>query len=67
MIGPGELGARVATLWKEKFPEAQITLKAHRNDPERENKWKTLGFIPFKAEEKGHTYHVKLRHWLDEL
>ena len=27
VIGPGELGARVATLWKSKFPNAQITLK----------------------------------------
>ena len=48
VIGPGELGARVATLWKSKFPNAQITLKAHRNNPEREEYWKSLGFIPFK-------------------
>ena len=27
VIGPGELGARVATIWKSKFPNAQITLK----------------------------------------
>ena len=31
-----------------RFPEANITLKAHRDDPEREAKWKTLGFIPYK-------------------
>ena len=31
-----------------RFPEAKITLKAHRDDPEREAKWKTLGFIPYK-------------------
>ena len=53
VIGPGDLGARVATLWKEKFPDAQITLKANRNDPEREIKWKSLGFIPYKSEEDG--------------
>ena len=32
-----------------RFPEANITLKAHRDDPEREAKWKSLGFIPYKA------------------
>ena len=51
VIGPGELGARVATVWKHKFPEAKIILKAHRKDPERENKWKSLGFIPYNEEE----------------
>ena len=53
VIGPGDLGARVATLWKEKFPEAQITLKANRNDPEWEVKWQSLGYIPYKSEEDG--------------
>ena len=56
VIGPGELGARVATLWKSKFPNAQITLKAHRNNPEREEYWKSLGFIPFKDDGKTHKY-----------
>ena len=32
-----------------RFPEANITLKAHRDDPEREAKWISLGFIPYKA------------------
>ena len=53
VIGPGDLGARVATLWKEKFPEAQITLKANRNDPDRESKWQSLGYIPYISEEDG--------------
>jgi len=48
VVGPGELGARVATLWKSKFPEAKITLKANREDHEREAKWESLGFIPYK-------------------
>ena len=56
VIGPGELGARVATLWKSKFQNAQITLKAHRNNPEREEYWKSLGFIPFKDDGKTHKY-----------
>ena len=56
VVGPGHLGARVATLWKARFPEAQITLKAHREDPEREAKWQSLGFIPYKARED-HKYH----------
>ena len=56
LSGSGELGARVATLWKSKFPNAQITLKAHRNDPEREEYWKSLGFIPFKDDGKTHKY-----------
>jgi len=51
VVGPGHLGARVATLWKSRFPEAKITLKAHRDDPEREAKWKSLGFIPYKDED----------------
>ena len=48
VIGPGHLGARVATLWREQFPEAEIALKAHRQDKEREAKWQSLGFISFK-------------------
>ena len=36
-------------LYLFRFPEANITLKAHRDDPEREAKWKSLGFIPYKA------------------
>ena len=49
VVGPGELGARVATLWKSKFPEAKIVLKANREDHEREAKWESLGFIPYKV------------------
>ena len=56
LSGSGELGARVATLWKSKFPNAQITLKANRNDPEREEYWKSLGFIPFQDDGKTHKY-----------
>ena len=56
IIGPGHLGARVATLWKERYPEAQITLKANRQDPDREAKWQSLGFICGSDKEEGHKY-----------
>ena len=48
IIGPGQLGSRVATLWKRRFPHAKIALKAHRTDPDREAKWKSLGFQAFE-------------------
>ena len=48
IIGPGQLGSLVATLWKRRFPHAKIALKAHRTDPDREAKWKSLGFVPFE-------------------
>ena len=48
VIGPGHLGARVATLWQKRFPEAKILLKAQRNDVEREAKWKSLGFESYQ-------------------
>ena len=48
VIGPGHLGARVATLWQARYPEAKIALKAHRDDSDREAKWQSLGFIPYK-------------------
>ena len=53
VIGPGHLGARVATLWQNRFPEAEIALKAHREDPERDAKWQSLGFTPFKNGDLG--------------
>ena len=56
VIGPGHLGARVATLWRQRFPAAAVTLKAHRQDPEREAKWRSLGFIPYKEGGSGYKY-----------
>ena len=52
VIGPGQLGARLATLWKRRFPYAKIALKAHRKDPDREAKWKSLGFVAFEEGQK---------------
>ena len=46
VIGAGHLGARVAVLWKNKFPEASIFLKTRTNNPERSQKWKALGYTP---------------------
>ena len=56
VIGPGHLGARVATLWQQKFPNAMIALKANRQDLNREAKWHSLGFISHQ-EEKGRKYN----------
>ena len=53
VIGPGHLGARVATLWQQKFPNAMIALKANRQEPNREAKWQSLGFMPHQG---GHKY-----------
>jgi len=55
VIGPGQLGARVATLWKERFPEAKIALKANKEDQKREAKWQSLGFVPY-VEDAGEKY-----------
>ena len=57
VIGPGHLGARVATLWQQKFPNAMIALKANRQDLNREAKWHSLGFISSHHEEKGRKYN----------
>ena len=57
VIGPGHLGARVATLWQQKFPNAMIALKANRQDLNREAKWHSLGFISSHQEEKGRKYN----------
>lgn len=48
VIGPGHLGARVATLWKQKFPKAEVALKAKTDDPVRRQKWQSLGFTPYE-------------------
>ena len=60
VIGPGHLGARVATLWQQKFPNAMIALKANRQDLNREAKWHSLGFISHQEEENGRKYNYVL-------
>ena len=59
VIGPGHLGARVATLWQQKFPNAMIALKANRQDLNREAKWHSLGFVSHQ-EENGRKYNYVL-------
>jgi len=46
VVGAGMLGARVAILWKQKFPDAKIYLKTRSDKAERSAKWKAAGFIP---------------------
>ena len=52
VIGPGELGSRVATLWQKKYPNSKIALKANHHYPERTQKWRSLGFCEFNLEQK---------------
>ena len=52
LSGPGHLGARVATLWKQKFSDAKVALKARNVDSEREAKWKSLGFVAYQEGDK---------------
>ena len=52
LLGPGHLGARVATLWKQKFADAKVALKARNVDAEREAKWKSLGFVAYQDGDK---------------
>jgi hypothetical protein len=49
VIGAGHLGARVAVLWRNKFPDCQIFLKTKTENPERSEKWKSLGYQPISA------------------
>ena len=44
VIGAGELGCRVAQVWRAAHPEARIILKTKTNKEERTLKWKNLGF-----------------------
>jgi len=51
VVGAGHLGARVAVLWKEKFPESKIFLKTKSDNAERTEKWRALGYEPFACSE----------------
>ena len=42
----------MATLWKQKFPDAKVALKARNVDSEREGKWKSLGFVAYQDGDK---------------
>ena len=44
VVGAGELGCRVAELWKARFPTAQVILRTKSDNPKRSSKWKSLGF-----------------------
>jgi len=51
VVGAGQLGMRVAILWKESFPEASVTLKTKHENIERSEKWKSMGFDSVSEEE----------------
>jgi len=55
IVGAGHLGLRVAVLWKQKFPDAEVYLKTRHNDPQRSAKWKSLGFNVLSSEEDNST------------
>lgn len=44
VVGAGNLGCRVAELWRQKYPDATIYLRTHTHVPERTDKWKKLGY-----------------------
>ena len=46
VVGPGELGYRVATSWKRAHPEAAVYLKTRSEKEERSEKWRSAGFLP---------------------
>ena len=50
IVGAGDLGLRVALMWREKFPDAKIYLKNRTENTERAARWKAAGFIPLSVE-----------------
>lgn len=59
VVGAGHLGIRIGILWKKQFPDSVVFLKTQRNDPERNSKWKSLGFSPISAEEETDSNRVQ--------
>ena len=46
VVGPGELGYRVAAFWKRAHPEAKVYLKTRSDKKERAECWRGDGFLP---------------------
>ena len=46
VVGPGELGYRVAMFWKRAHPEAKVYLKTRSDKKERSECWRGAGFLP---------------------
>ena len=59
VVGAGHLGIRIAIIWKETFPDSTVYLKTRRNDPDRNTRWKSLGFEPLSEETENDSDHVK--------
>ena len=51
IVGAGQLGTRVAQLWREKFPDSRIYLKTNTHDKKRAEKWESMGFHALSLEE----------------
>jgi prephenate dehydrogenase len=49
VIGAGHLGARVAVMWRVKFPDSKIFLKTKSENAERSEKWRALGYEPVSS------------------
>jgi len=52
VVGAGELGCRVAQMWKGLFPQATVYLAAKTENEERERRWISLGYQPLQAGQK---------------
>ena len=46
VVGPGELGYRVAMIWKAAHPKAAVYLKTRSEKEERSERWRSAGFLP---------------------
>jgi len=61
VVGAGQLGVRLALLWKEKFPKSSVYLKTKHNDTERSLKWNKLGFKVLSSEQEDFVYGTPQR------
>jgi prephenate dehydrogenase len=49
VVGAGQLGCRVAQIWKKTYPDAQVFLKTRSDNEVRSAKWRKAGFCPLSA------------------
>ena len=64
VVGAGQLGLRVALLWKRKFPESNIFLKTRSHDEARTHSWSKAGFKPLSKETESRDSPVKAKNVL---
>ena len=58
IVGAGQLGVRLAVLWKAKFPDSSIYLKTNHKNHERSSKWESLGFKALSTEEENDSNRI---------